>query len=211
MYFKWIVAQHENLAAKGILCVRVSLRFSFSFRWNKTNPAIFSQINSSINSKDFDIQFVIITSSRKYLNFSLNYHKFSKSDLFWTFLWAWYNMFASFFLLDVMTKTCSFICLCLLFRITSFDTFLGFSFLPPEPHIHWKNVSGKWKSRASVANWYILDMARSKIFQALIAHSPQHPAHNCPWTEDIYSFSNRPAHGPLNNWQTCLFLPSEVK
>jgi len=40
-------------------------------------------------------------------------------------------MFASFFLLDVMTKTCSFICLCLLFRITSFDTFLGFSFLPP--------------------------------------------------------------------------------
>jgi len=24
------------------------------------------------------------------------------------------------------------------------------------------------------------------------------------WTEDICSFSNRPAHGPRKNWQTCL-------
>jgi len=34
---KSIVAQHENLAAKVILSVRVSLRFFFSFRLNKNN------------------------------------------------------------------------------------------------------------------------------------------------------------------------------
>ena len=43
------------------------------------------------------------------------------------------------------------------------------------------------------------EMARPNIFQARTAHSPQHPAINRPWTEDIYSFWNRPAHGPLNN------------
>jgi len=35
---KSIVAQHENLAAKGIFGVRVPLRFFFSFRLNKNNP-----------------------------------------------------------------------------------------------------------------------------------------------------------------------------
>jgi len=33
--------QHENMAAKGIFGVRVPLRFFFSFRLNKNNPAIF--------------------------------------------------------------------------------------------------------------------------------------------------------------------------
>jgi len=28
---------------------------------------------------------------------------------------------------------------------------------------------------------------------------------NRPWTDDVHSFPNRPAHGPLNNWQSCLF------
>ena len=48
-------------------------------------------------------------------------------------------------------------------------------------------------------------------FQARIAHSPQHPAHNRPWTEEIYFFSNQSAHGPLNNWQAPLILPPEEK
>ena len=58
---------------------------------------------------------------------------------------------------------------------------------------------------------YSVEMVRSKIFQARTAHSPQHPAHNRQWTEDIYTFSNRPAHGPLHNWQTCIFFPPEAK
>ena len=28
---------------------------------------------------------------------------------------------------------------------------------------------------------------------------------NRPWTDNIYSFPKRPAHGLLNNWQSCLF------
>jgi len=38
---KSIVAQHENLAAKGIFGVRVPLRLFFSFRSNKNNPRDF--------------------------------------------------------------------------------------------------------------------------------------------------------------------------
>ena len=38
---KLIVAQHENLATKGIFGVRVPLRFFFSFRLNKNNPRDF--------------------------------------------------------------------------------------------------------------------------------------------------------------------------
>ena len=56
-----------------------------------------------------------------------------------------------------------------------------------------------------------IEMVRSKIFQARTAHSPQHPAHIRLWTEDIYSFSNRPARGPLNNWQSPLILAPEAK
>jgi len=45
MYFnselKSTVAQHENLAAKGIFGVSVPLRFFFSFRLNKNNPGEF--------------------------------------------------------------------------------------------------------------------------------------------------------------------------
>jgi len=56
-----------------------------------------------------------------------------------------------------------------------------------------------------------LEMVRSKIFQARTTHSLQHPAHNRPWIEDIYYFSNRPAHGPPNNWQSPLIFPPEAK
>jgi len=38
---KTIVAQHENLAAKGILDVRVSLQFFFSFCLSKKNSRDF--------------------------------------------------------------------------------------------------------------------------------------------------------------------------
>jgi len=41
-----------------------------------------------------------------------------------------------FFLLDVMFRTCSFICLCLFCRVTSFDTFMRFFNFTPEPRIH---------------------------------------------------------------------------
>jgi len=54
-------------------------------------------------------------------------------------------------------------------------------------------------------------MGWSKIFQARTVHNSQHLAHNRTWTEKINSFSNRPAHGPLNNWQTWLFFPPEAK
>ena len=38
---KSIVAQHENLATKGIFGVRVPLQFVFSFRLNQYNPRDF--------------------------------------------------------------------------------------------------------------------------------------------------------------------------
>jgi len=38
---KSIVAQHENLAAKGIFGVRVPLQFYISFPLNKNNPRDF--------------------------------------------------------------------------------------------------------------------------------------------------------------------------
>jgi len=64
---KSIVAQHENLAAKGIFGVGVSLRFFFSFRLSKNNTRDFSQVNNWTNSEDFDIKFVIITPSENIL------------------------------------------------------------------------------------------------------------------------------------------------
>ena len=67
---KSIVAQYENLAAKGIFGVRVPQRFFFSFRLTKITRAIFLQINSSINSEDFDIKFIIITPSESILIYS---------------------------------------------------------------------------------------------------------------------------------------------
>jgi len=60
---KAIVEQHENLTAKGIFGVRVPLRFFFSFRLNKNHLRDFLQINSWINSEDFDIKFIIVTPS----------------------------------------------------------------------------------------------------------------------------------------------------
>ena len=59
---KSLVVQHENLAAKGILCVRISLRFFFSFRLKKNSLHDFFT-DSSINSKAFDIKFATITAS----------------------------------------------------------------------------------------------------------------------------------------------------
>ena len=61
--------------------VRVPLRFFFSFRLNENNPRDFLQINSSINSKDFDIKFVIITSSESIL--ILNWNRQSRKTRIW--------------------------------------------------------------------------------------------------------------------------------
>ena len=117
---KSIVAQHENLAAKGIFGVRVPLKFCFSFRLNKNDPAIFSQINSWTNSEDFNIKFIIITPSESILIFRWIISNSQKLACFEQFVWAWYNIFASFFALDVMFRTCSFIFLRLFCCITSF-------------------------------------------------------------------------------------------
>jgi len=62
----------ENQAAKGILGVRVPGRYFFSFRLSKHNPHVFSQINISINSKDFDIKIVITTLSENILILNSN-------------------------------------------------------------------------------------------------------------------------------------------
>jgi len=62
-----MVAQHDNLAAKGIFGVRVPLRLFFSFRLNKNNPRDFLHINSWINSENFDIKFIIINPSESIL------------------------------------------------------------------------------------------------------------------------------------------------
>jgi len=80
-------------------------------------------------------------------------------------------------------------------------------------HLHYILQYSYWFGFESekLESLYWLEMAWSKIYQARTTHSPQHPAHNHPWTEDIYSFSNRPAHCPLKNWQTPLFLPPEAK
>jgi len=69
---KSIVAQHDNLATKRIFGVRVRLRFFFSFRLNKKKPAIFLQINSRRNSKNFDINFIMIIPSESILIFNWN-------------------------------------------------------------------------------------------------------------------------------------------
>ena len=120
---KSIVAQPENLAAKGIFVVRAPLRFFYSFRLNKKNPAIFSQINSWTNSKDFDIKFVVITPSKSILIFSWIITNFQKLACFEQFVWSWCNIFARFYALDVVVRTCSFIFLRLFCGISSFYAF----------------------------------------------------------------------------------------
>jgi len=53
---------------------------------------------------------------------------------------------SKFFLLDVMFRTCSFICLCLFCRISSFYAFFRLFNFTREPRIHWEKCC--WKSRA---------------------------------------------------------------
>jgi len=52
---------------------------------------------------------------------------------------------------------------------------------------------------------WTLEMAPSKVFQAQTAHIRSIQPINRPWTDGIYSFPHQPTHGPLNNWQSCLF------
>ena len=116
------------------------------------SPAIFSQMNSSMNSKDFDIKYVTITVSESILILRWIITTFQKVVWFEQFLWAWYNIFASFFLADVMFRTCSFVCVCWFCRITSFEGFLRLFILNPEPRIHWKSAAGKqrWSPKMSI-------------------------------------------------------------
>jgi len=102
---KSIVAQHENLAAKGIFGVRAPLRFFCSFRLNKDNTRNFFTDNSWTNFEDFDIKVIIITPSESILSFSWIITNFQEHACFEQFVWAWYNIFASFFALDVMFRT----------------------------------------------------------------------------------------------------------
>ena len=57
------------------------------------------QINSWINSKDFYIKSVVITPSESILIFSWIITNFEKLACFEQFVWAWCNIFASFFCL----------------------------------------------------------------------------------------------------------------
>ena len=143
---KAIVAQHENLAAKHIFGVRVPLQFFVSFHLNKNNPEICFQINSWINSEDFDIKFIIITPSESILICSCIITNFQKHACFKQFVWACYNIFASFFALDVLIRTCFFIFLRLFCRIRSFYPCLRSFNFTREPRMHWKKCG--WKSRA---------------------------------------------------------------
>jgi len=104
---------------------------------------MFSQIKRSINSKELDIKFIIITLWESILILRWIITTFQKVVCFIQFLWVWYNIFASFFLLDVMFSTCSFICICLFCRITSFNRFLRLFTFAAEPRIHWKSAAGK--------------------------------------------------------------------
>ena len=116
------------------------------FVQTKITPAIFSQINSSINSEDFDIKFVFITPLESILIYSWYITNFQKHACFKQFVWACCNIFASFFALDVLLRTCSFLCLRLFCRNRSFYPCLRSFKFTREPRIHWKKCG--WKSRA---------------------------------------------------------------
>jgi len=69
---KSILAQHENLAAKGIFVLEHLCHFSTHFIQTKIAPAIFSKINSSTNYEDFNINIVMITLSESILILNWN-------------------------------------------------------------------------------------------------------------------------------------------
>jgi len=66
--------------------------------------------------------------------------------------------------------------------------------------------NGEWKrevysatrSAQKILDVCIVEIARSKTFWDRTVHSPQNPTHWHP--VDIFSFSIRPARGPLNNY-----------
>jgi len=102
----------------------------------------------------FDIKFVIITPSESNLFFRWIITNFQKVACFEQFLWAWYNIFASFFFW--MFRTCSFICLHLFCRNTSFchitfHAFLRLFNFTREPRIHWKKCGSPGKVRFTLA------------------------------------------------------------
>jgi len=89
---------------------------------------------------------LIITPSESILIYSWIITNFQKHACFKQFVWACCNIFASFFALDVLFRTCSFISLRLFCRNRSFYPCLrSFNFMR-EPRIHWKKCG--WKSRA---------------------------------------------------------------
>jgi len=95
---KSIVAQHENLAAKGILGVTVSLRFIFSFPLNNNNPRNFFTEQSFDKFQRFCYEIHYHNRLGKYSNSFLNYHYFSKSGLFEQFYELGTTHFQVFFL-----------------------------------------------------------------------------------------------------------------
>jgi len=131
---------------KAFLVLEYLCDFSSHFVQTKITPAIFLQINSWINSKDFYIKFVIITPSESILIYSWIITNFQKHACLKQFVWACYNIFASFFALDVLFRTCSFICLRLFCHNRSFSPCLRCFHFTREPRIHWKKCG--WKSRA---------------------------------------------------------------
>ena len=130
---KSIVEQHENPAAKGMFGVRVPLQFFISFRLSKNNTRHFLQINSSINSKDFYTKFVVTIPSESILIFGWIITNFEKLACFEQFVWAWCNIFASFFCCGCYVQNL----LRLFCRISSFYTFLRLFNFTREPRIHW--------------------------------------------------------------------------
>jgi len=139
---KAIVEQHENLTAKGIFGVRVPLRFFFSFRLNKNNLRDFLQINSWINSEDFDIKFIIVTPSESIFICSWIITNFPKHACFKQFVWVCYNIFASFLLWMFCSELVSFACV--FFCVTGhFIPFLGLLILRANLASTEKSAAGK--------------------------------------------------------------------
>ena len=77
---------------------------------------------------------MIITPSESILIYSWIITSFQKHACFKQFVWACHNIFASFFALDVLFRTCSFICLRLFCHNRSFSPFEVFQFYARTSH-----------------------------------------------------------------------------
>ena len=81
----------------GIFGVRVSLRFFFSFRLNKNNPRDFFTYQWLDKFRRCWYKICYHNPSKNILIFRWIITNFQKVVCFEQFLWAWYNLFASFF------------------------------------------------------------------------------------------------------------------